>query len=318
MSIQVEGLRKVYKKRFSRKPPLVAVDDLSFQVKPGEIYALLGPNGAGKTTTIKMTAGLISPDSGSILLNGKRMKPGKTHHELSAVLEGTRNVYWRLTPLENLYYFANLRGVRSGNVSQKAPELLKLLEIDAKQKNQSQHLSRGMLQKLALAAALITDPKVLLLDEPSLGLDVESSRKIKEKIRQLAKEEGRSIILTTHQMSLVEELADRVGIIRNGKIVAEGTILELKSVFHSYIYRLKVRKPFTFTDIFHKEYKLSKLQEGPDSIEVELDCRSAEGVLNLMKLLYESEPEVVSLAREVEDLEEIFIRTLSAGREKSR
>ena len=126
MLLKVEGLTKTFKAPFSRKPPMEAVKGVSFHIKPGEVYSLLGPNGAGKSTIIKMIAGLIIPTSGKIQI-GEEEFNGKSvvYKHLSAVLEGARNVYWRMNPLENLYYFANLRGVRSSEIELKTEEILK-------------------------------------------------------------------------------------------------------------------------------------------------------------------------------------------------
>ena len=317
MSLEINNLNKFYKKPFSRKPPLHAVQDVSFKIKPGEIYALLGPNGAGKSTIIKMIAGLIMPDSGTIKLHNEELHTGAHYKKLSAILEGTRNVYWRLTPLENLHYFANLRGIASSEIEEKVKKLLAMLEIEGKKKNQSQHLSRGMLQKLALGAALITDPELLLLDEPTLGLDVGSSRKIKELIRHLAREEGRMILLTTHQMDLVDELADRGGIIRQGKLVIEGTLGELKSVFKSYIYRFKVKGKVAIPQTWKKKYAAAVFNSQPDFTEIELDCGSREGVFSFISELKSGKKEIISMGRVVEDLEEIFLRVLSEKTEQN-
>ncbi|MCB1166182.1 MAG: ABC transporter ATP-binding protein [Leptospiraceae bacterium] len=318
MSLEVRNLRKVYSKRFTTKPPLLAVDDISFQIKPGEIYSLLGPNGAGKSTTIKMIAGLVLPTSGEIKIAGKNSS-GPSYQRLSAILEGTRNVYWRLTPLENLHYFANLRGVPSRLVKEKAPALLRELNIDAKKKNQSQHLSRGMLQKLALAAALITDPEVLLLDEPTLGLDVESGRKIKDMILRLAREEGRTILLTTHQMDLVEEIADRVGIINHGKLIQEGTLPELRAIFQSHIYRLRLKGRLKWADKWKKAHGLTLVQRQGDVDLYEIDLKDAKGVSGLLRYLAGEQSknkklELLSLHRVTDELEEIFLRVLRPDR----
>lgn len=313
MSLEVTNLIKTYKKRFTTKPPLTAVDDISFRINPGEIYSLLGPNGAGKSTTIKMIAGLVLPTSGEIKIAGKTGR-GPSYQKLSAILEGTRNVYWRLTPLENLHYFANLRGVPSSLVKEKAPRLLEELNIDAKKKNQSQHLSRGMLQKLALAAALITDPEVLLLDEPTLGLDVESGRKIKDMILRMAREEGRTILLTTHQMDLVEEIADRVGIINHGKLIQEGTLPELRAVFKSHIYRLRIKGEIDW-DVKWKDRGLQLMQKQNDVNLYELDLKDSHGVSELLSYLsqkqtQDSSLEILSCHRVTDELEEIFLRVL--------
>ncbi len=314
MSLEIRNISKTYKKFLSRKPPLEAVKQVSFTIGEGQIYALLGPNGAGKSTIIKMIAGLIMPSSGSVLFNGRDLTQGQAHYkELSAILEGTRNVYWRLTPLENLHYFANLRGISSHSIKDRVTELLTFLEIEGKKKNQSQHLSRGMLQKLALASALITNPRILLLDEPTLGLDVGSARRIKEMIRHLAKEEGRIILLTTHQMDLVEELADRVGIIRQGKLVVEGSLSELKAIFKSNIYKFKVRGRFRIPAVWKSKYEAVMLAEHEDSTEFELDCKNAAGVYAVVADLKKSGKDILSMGRVVEDLEEIFLRVLEKG-----
>jgi ABC-2 type transport system ATP-binding protein len=311
MLLQVESLSKIFKTPFSRKPPMVAVKDVSFQIKPGEVYALLGPNGAGKSTIIKMIAGLIIPSSGSIRI-GNKDTYGKSivYKHLSAVLEGARNVYWRMNPLENLYYFANLRGITSKEIEIKTHEILKELNIDAKKKNQSQHLSRGMLQKLALGVGLITNPKLLLLDEPTLGLDVESARKMRDMIRHLTHVEGRSVLLTTHQMELVEELADRVGILRNGSLIQEGTLSELKSIFHSYIYKIRIRGEWKISDSIQKQFSISKISTTGDSMEFDLDCTDRDGIYKFLEHLKNEKIEIVHFYRMEEDLEEIFLRVL--------
>jgi len=309
--LQVDSLSKIFKAPFSKKPPMIAVKDVSFQIKPGEVYALLGPNGAGKSTIIKMIAGLIIPTSGSIRI-GNEDTYGKSivYKHLSAVLEGARNVYWRMNPLENLYYFANLRGITSNEIENKTHEILKELNIDAKKKNQSQHLSRGMLQKLALGVGLITNPKLLLLDEPTLGLDVESARKMRDMIRHLTQVEGRSVLLTTHQMELVEELADRVGILRNGTLIQEGTLSELKSIFHSYIYKIKIRGEWKISDSIQKQFSITKISTTGDSMEFDLDCTDKDGIYKFLEHLKNEKIEIVHFYRMEEDLEEIFLRVL--------
>lgn len=312
MILRVENLSKTYQPFFlSKKAPMHAVKNVSFEIGKGEIYALLGPNGAGKSTIIKMIAGLINPTAGKIIFNNEPVTRNTVYKSLSAVLEGTRNVYWRLNPLENLHYFANLRGISSSEVKEKATALLETLEIEGKKKNQSQHLSRGMLQKLALGVALITDPQILLLDEPTLGLDVGSSRKIKEKIFQLAKKEGKSVLLTTHQMDLVEELADRVGIIRSGSLVKEGSIADLKSIFKSYIYRIKIKGDFKIPANWSKSYNAEIKMEQREYTEIEVDCKNKQGMYKVLNELESLKKDIIAFHRIEEDLEEVFLRVLS-------
>ena len=307
-------IRKVYEKLFSKKPPFEAVKDVSFSIEPGQIYALLGPNGAGKSTIIKMIAGLIAPTDGRIILDGEPLsRDARIYKKLSAVLEGTRNIYWRLTPEENLHYFANLRGKKSGDILPRVKELLEIFQIEGKKKNQSQHLSRGMLQKLAFAVALITDPQILLLDEPTLGLDVASARKIKDIIRDLAKKHKKTILLTTHQMDLVEELADRVGILQNGVLVREGSIPELRSVFNNYIYSVKLHGSFEISSEFRYKYQISLKHTGTDYTEFHADCKDDSGFYEFISALKDSGADILSMQKSSDNLEEIFLRVLSRG-----
>ena len=318
MSIETRALSKIYRAPFSRRPPLEAVRQVSFQVGRGEIYALLGPNGAGKSTIIKMLAGLVKPTSGEIALNGNTVtgRSAAIYRDLSAVLEGSRNVYWRMTPLENLHYYGNLRGLPSSQIAVRSVELLRMLEIEGKKKNQSQHLSRGMLQKLALAAALITEPQILLLDEPTLGLDVSSARRIKEVLRDLAKNQGKTILLTTHQMELVEELADRVGIIRSGELVRQGTLADLRSVFQSNIFRFRVRGRFALPAAWKKTGQARLLPSAPELTEFEMDCRDRAGVYRVLRELEKQKRELVNTERVAEDLEEVFLMVLEQENRK--
>ncbi|MDH4199942.1 MAG: ABC transporter ATP-binding protein [Spirochaetia bacterium] len=308
MDLKVEALYKTYSKPLSKKK-FEAVKNISFEIATGEIYALLGPNGAGKSTTIKMIAGLITPTSGKILFNNSAHK---NYQVLSAVLEGSRNVYWRLTPLENLHYFANLRGVPSRQIKEKSELLLKELEIDAKKANQSRHLSRGMLQKLAIAAALITDPQILLLDEPTLGVDVASARNIKEKIRSLAKKEGKSVLLTTHQLDLVDQLADRVGIIQNGNLVREGTIEELKKISQNYLYHISIQGKFKIPAEWKKIFIITEIKYHSEITEFEVDCKTKTGMSSILEYFSKNKLDIIFLQKKRDNLEEVFLRSLES------
>ena len=229
--LKVENLFKKFQEE------QVAVNDLSFTVSKGEIMALLGPNGSGKTSTIKMVCGLLLPTSGSIEFLGKDMalasNRSQTANQISAVLEGARNIYWRMTPIQNLYYFGLLRGLSRNYIKQKANDLLDELGLGDKKDTPVNKFSRGMQQKVALAVALLPNPSLLLLDEPTLGLDIESANIITKKIARLAKENELGVILTSHSMNLIEALANNVLIIRQGSMVAYESIEDLKKNFNS-------------------------------------------------------------------------------------
>ena len=232
-----EGLEKTFR---SRGKTTRAVAGVHLRVERGEVLAFLGPNGAGKTTTIKMIAGLIRPDAGSVRVAGRDPhRDPWALRQLGAVLEGNRNVYWRLTPLENLEYFGGLTGLTAASARRRGRALLDRFELTHKQNALTQQLSRGMQQKLAIAVSLIHEPALLLLDEPTLGLDVEAAETVKQLIRELAGE-GQAIVLTTHQLDVAQQLSHRVAIIREGRIVAEDRTATLLARFSGDQYEIEV------------------------------------------------------------------------------
>jgi ABC-2 type transport system ATP-binding protein len=221
----------------------------------GEVLAFLGPNGAGKTTSNQNGGGLIRPDAGWVRIGDR--DPHQNSQALrfiGAVLEGNRNTYWRLTPEENLEYFGVLKGLSQKVARQRSQELLERFHLTDKRRAQVQSLSRGMQQKLAIAVALIHQPQLLLLDEPTLGLDVEATEDVKRQVREIA-QSGCAILLTTHQLAIAEELSDRVAIINGGEIVVEETTDELIRQFSGSSYRIEVAEEIDVD----RRYKLEAL-----------------------------------------------------------
>jgi ABC-2 type transport system ATP-binding protein len=196
---------------------------VSLEIPPGQVLGLLGPNGAGKTTTIKMIAGLVTPTSGTATLGGYDITTQRSRavQHIGAVLESSRNVYWSLTAWQNLLYFGRLKGLSAGEIRPRAEQLLRGLDLWDRRNQQVGAFSRGMQQKVAIAAALVTDPPILLLDEPTIGLDVEAARTVRQWVTRLAREQGKTIVLTTHQIAMAEELSDRVAVIRDGRIITD-------------------------------------------------------------------------------------------------
>lgn len=234
--LEAQGLRKTYRRG---QQTVEAVRSVDLAIAPGQILAFLGPNGAGKTTTIKMIAGLIRPDSGSVAIAGRNPhRDANALRQLGAVLEGNRNLYWRLTPLENLEYFGVLRGLSRRDARHQGRELLERFELSAKRDTAVQNLSRGMQQKVAIAVALVHQPKLLLLDEPTLGLDVEATQTVKTLVREIAAS-GCAILLTTHQLDIAEELSDRVAIIRSGHVITEQSTQDLVRQFAGASYTVE-------------------------------------------------------------------------------
>jgi ABC-2 type transport system ATP-binding protein len=218
--LTVCGLRKSFDR--------VAVDHLDLDVAAGEIYALLGPNGAGKTTTLRMVTGLLTPDAGSIHIAGidARADPAGAKR-LTAWLPDEPLLYDRLSPLEYLEFVAGLWHVPGDLARTRAEQLLTELGLWPHRSELCEGFSRGMKQKTALAGALLHDPQLLILDEPLSGLDAAASRQVKDLLRARVAT-GRTVILTTHVLEVAERLADRIGIITRGRMVAEGSFSELR------------------------------------------------------------------------------------------
>lgn len=237
LALEACDLQKFYGKGKQR---VEAVHQVSLAIQAGEVLAFLGPNGAGKTTTIKMIAGLIKPDAGWVrIAGGDPHRDSRSLRLVGAVLEGNRNLYWRLTPEENLEYFGVLRGMSRKLARRRGLTLLERFDLVEKRQAPVQKLSRGMQQKLAIAVALVHDPRLLLLDEPTLGLDVEAGQSVKDLVRAIASE-GCAILLTTHQLNVAEELSDRVAIIRQGRIIAEEPTHELIRQFSGSSFEIEI------------------------------------------------------------------------------
>ncbi len=220
-ALLLEGLEK----NFGR--PAVAGLDLC--VRPGEFYALLGPNGAGKTTTLRMAAGLMPPDAGRISVFGidARADPIAAKR-IVAWLPDEPMLYDKLDPLEYLEFVAGLWGVPPEISEPRAVELLALLGLSDQSRRRCEGFSRGMKQKVALAGALIHDPRLMMLDEPLTGLDAAAARQVKDILRERT-QAGCAVVLTTHILEVAERLADRIGIIQHGRLVAEGPLEELRA-----------------------------------------------------------------------------------------
>ena len=222
-ALAVENLTK----RFGEGDDAVtAVDDVSLTVERGSVVGLLGPNGAGKTTLIKCALGIVIPDAGSVRVFGADVRDGRraAYADVDAMLEGARNDYWRLTVRENLRYFATISGVDPDSVAARHDRLLDRLDLADKADTPVRDLSRGMKQKVSLASVLAGGAELVFLDEPTLGLDVESARTLRAELRRLAVEEGLTIVVSSHDMTTIEAVCDRVVMLSNGRIVADDTV----------------------------------------------------------------------------------------------
>jgi ABC-2 type transport system ATP-binding protein len=211
-------------KRFDRP----AVDHLDLIVKAGEFYTLLGPNGAGKTTTLRMVVGLLRPDAGSISVFGAdALGDPVAAKQMIAWLSDEPMIYDKLTPFEYLEFVAGLWGIEAGLAEARARELIGWLGLEAHAHERCEGFSKGMRQKVALAGALVHEPKLIILDEPLTGLDAASARLVKNVLIERTRA-GAAVIMTTHILEVAERMADRIGVIAGGRLIAEGTLDELR------------------------------------------------------------------------------------------
>jgi len=227
-SIEARDLRKVF--RDSRRSDVVAVDGVSFECRAGEIFGLLGPNGAGKTTTLRMLSTVMKPSAGTAVVAGHDVcKDPLAVRRAIGFLSANTGLYGRLTAKETLEYFGRLHGIEGKVLAARVEELLALFEIGEFASMRCERLSTGMRQKVSIARAIVHDPPVLILDEPTLGLDILVASTMMRFIEE-SRERGRCVIFSTHVMSEVERLCDRVGIVHRGTLRAVGTIDELRAL----------------------------------------------------------------------------------------
>ena len=300
--IRVKELVKTYK-------DLTAVNRMSFDVRTGEILGILGPNGSGKTTTLKSILGIIEFDEGSIEVNGLSVKSRRKEilKDMGAILEGARNIYWHLSPRENLTYFAGIRGIPNKTITERANYLLESLELSDVADKEIRQFSSGMKQKCALACAFIYNPSILLLDEPTLGLDVEISRTIRDWLLNVVEKEGKTILITSHNMDFIESICDRILIIRRGEIISHETVASLKEKFARKYFRIDLESE-PQSSLLDAIATLGSVSATGSSIRVELE--TANLLIPLMKTLDEADTRILDFHTVENDLEDIFLEVI--------
>jgi ABC-2 type transport system ATP-binding protein len=268
-AIECERLRRVYTERsvFGGAKNTVAVDEVTLQVPSGIVFGLLGPNGAGKTTTVRVLATLLAPTSGSARVLGfdvLRAAP-RVRERIGLILGGDRGVYWRLTGKENLIYFGALNGIGPREAGRRADELLDRVGLGPRRDTRVEQYSRGMKQRLHIARGLLTDPEVIFMDEPTIGLDPMAARELRQLVPELARE-GKTVLLTTHYMAEADMLCDQIAIIDRGKIVAMGTPGEIKRGFSGIrVIDVTVRDPREgITDEINRIEGVARTELGTD------------------------------------------------------
>ncbi len=299
-ALHIENVSKIFPG--AKKPTL---NNVSFSIQEGEIYGLLGPNGAGKTTIISIIAGLLAKDTGNIsVFNYNIDQESQKIKQIINVVPGFSHVNSSLSVDEFLAVYAHMYNVKDWQ--KERDSVLKRVELKDKRSTQLNELSSGYKQRALLAKALLSKPKLLLMDEPTVGLDIEIAIKIRALIKEL-QTQGYTILLTTHNMLEVEELCDRIGLINNGKLVAEGTIKEIKKlVVERNGIEIECEDPITIKKVFEKEsYTLEVKSMSTGCI---IYVKEYKHIKEIMKKLAARKEKVYSISIMEPTLEETFIK----------
>jgi len=310
--IVCNNLTKVYDIKGKK---INALDDVTFEINNDEIVGVLGPNGAGKTTLIKCICNLVIPTSGEIYI--KEIKTSASNYDhfnhVSAVLEGSRNIFWRLTVKENLEFFAGLQGYSFKLLKNEIDSLLDLFQLRDKTKTEARFLSRGMQQKLAIACALIRKTDIILLDEPTLGLDIEMVWEIKQFFRNKNFFNGRTLLISSHNMNFVESICDRVIIINNGRILADKKISELKSFFKIKEYELIINTPtdLRILNTIKEKFNAIEIQNNVNTTKLKIILSEDFQLLSeLIKFITEENINLLDICNREPDFEEIYMKLI--------
>lgn len=284
-----------------------AVQNVSLELEPGEVFGFLGPNGAGKTTTVKLLNGMLTPTEGicRVLGSDPALEPEKVHAVSGVVTEHAR-MYENLTGLENLVFYTELYGISADEAARRSESLLKEMELEEAKDRKLAAWSTGMRQRLSLARALIHRPKILFLDEPTSGLDPESAQNVNRMIREMAENSGITVFLCTHQLRYAQEICTRYGLIEEGRLLAEGTLDELRSETFSRI-TLQIRAGSMPPEMGFR-------QTGAQ--EYEASIRSEDEIPEIVRRIAAAGGDIYKVEARQPDLEDIYFALTAAGREE--
>lgn len=323
LAIKTENLGRIYKIRGGKKSEpreLVALDNVNIEVNPGELFGLLGPNGAGKTTLIKILTTLLAPTKGKAWVAGfdVEAEPEQIRPRINMVSGGESSGYGLLTVRENLWMFSQFYGLESGEANRRIKELLEVVGMGDRLNTKSSDLSTGLRQKMNIVRGFLTDPQVLFLDEPTLGLDVGAARDVRQFIRQWVNlDHTRTLLLTTHYMVEADELCDRVAIINDGKVLACDKPSRLKKNLQGgAIFRLEV-SPLSGLGIAPLESLPGVLQlvhsqeEDRTVLELVLDEEQVLGIV--INKLSELEVQILSFQKREPTLEDVFVNLVGSS-----
>jgi len=314
LAVDVEHLGRVYKLRGKDKKTLVALEDVSLQVPRGELFGLLGPNGAGKTTLIKILTTLLAPSTGSARVAGfdVRQDAQLVRPRINMVSGGEASGYGLLTVRENLWMFAQFYGLGSAAANRRIVELLDIVKMGDRLHTKSSQLSTGLRQKMNIVRGFLTDPEVLFLDEPTLGLDVGASRDVRAFVRRWVDEDRtRTVLLTTHYMVEADELCDRVAIINGGRVLACDTPAALKRrlqrepIFHVETTPLDGAAAGLFEAI--PGVRKATHHEGDGRSTVELILREEQAISAVVAAMERQQIGLLNLTKREPTLEDVFV-----------
>jgi len=324
-AIYTNSLGRIYKIRGSKKSEpkeLLALKDINIEVQEGELFGLLGPNGAGKTTLIKILTTLLAPTTGNATVAGYDVvkDPVQVRQHINMVSGGESSGYGLLTVRENLWMFSQFYGIPSGEANKKIKELLEIVGLADRINTKSSDLSTGLRQKMNIVRGFMTDPDVLFLDEPTLGLDVGASREVRKFVRRWVEEDQtRTLLLTTHYMVEADELCDRVAIINKGRVLACDTPERLKkNLRKEAIYRMEVYTPNGIDpDKFNRLNGVSTAtftqQDG--FLVLELILNGDDVLASVVNLMTGSGIQILNLQKREATLEDVFVELVGQSME---
>lgn len=288
-----------------------ALSNLSLEIREPGIYGILGPNGAGKSTFLKLMLKILNPTSGEIYYNGTNIKNiGNSYfNEIGAVLESNRNLYWFMSARENLLYYGRLMGMADRAIRARTEELLTVMELKGHEDKKVGYCSRGMQQKVAIMAALIHSPKILFLDEPTLGLDVTIKASLVSEIRQMA-DSGTTVFLTTHQIDVLERLTDKLFILENGKSTYQGSVDSLINSQKSqqrteYLLAASDGSMDVLASVVSAENV--EIEEKKGQLHIRIPNLDEAAQARLMQVCVENHLRIISIVPETPTLEEVLI-----------
>lgn len=316
LALEVKQVSKTYRER--GKPGVKAVDSISFSVGQNEVVGLLGPNGAGKTTIIKCILGLMRPDSGEISVFGEDVEAHypRILQKMSAVLEGSRNLYWRLTVWENVRFFSGLNGISAKENQEYFQYLIRLFSLADKQNVEVRKLSQGMKQKTSVVCALARRTPLIFLDEPTLGLDVETSLELRHVLRQLAQEEQRTIVVSSHDMDVIQDICQRVIILSSGQVIVNDKVSHLMELFGTKAYRISLvgSLPRELEETLTVHFSSVSVATNDIGVEIRINLSEPHEIYRLMDTLRDAGAIIDKISHEDVDLEKVFLEVVRRER----